>query len=88
MLQSCQSNLLIDNKPIIAKIESLDFSKTIFEVSIDNNENIIDTLSFEKIKTGENGSVLYEFKELRNKDGKIIIETYYRDNEDLFFGKN
>jgi len=87
ILQSCQSGLLIDNQPIIDKIDNLNFSKTIFEVSIDDNENIIDTLSIEKIKTDENGNVLFEFKEFWNEYGKTIKQTYYRDNKDLFYQK-
>ncbi|QNK77779.1 hypothetical protein H7F37_03585 [Winogradskyella sp. PAMC22761] len=85
ILQSCQSDLLIDNKPIIDKIDKLKFSKTTFEVSIDDNENIIDTLSIEKIKTGENEIVLYKWKEYKNKYGKTTKQTYYRNNEDLFY---
>lgn len=63
------------------------FSKTIFEVSIDNNENTIDTLSIKKIKTDKNENVLYEFKEIWNEYGKTIKQSYYRDNKDLFYQK-
>ncbi|WP_034059146.1 hypothetical protein [Lacinutrix jangbogonensis] len=62
-------------------------NKTTFEVSIDDNENIIDTLSIEKIKTDDNGNVLFEFKEFWNKYGKTIRRTYYRNNKDLFYQK-
>ncbi|WP_157973007.1 hypothetical protein [Aureibaculum luteum] len=85
IVQSCQSDLLIDNKSIIEKIDKLKFSKTTFEVSIDDNENIIDTLSIEKIKTGKNEIVLYKWKEHKNKYGKTTKQTYYRNNEDLFY---
>ena len=85
ILQSCQSDLLTDNKPIIEKIDKLNFSKTIYEVSIDNNEKVIDTLSIEKIKTDANGNVRYELKEFLNGNGKTIKQSYYRSNEDLFY---
>lgn len=85
ILQSCQSDLLIDNKPIINQIDKLNYSKTIFEVSIDSNKNIIDTLSIEKIKTDKNEKVLYKFKEYSNKYGKTTKQSYFRDNEDLFY---
>ncbi|APG64094.1 hypothetical protein LPB136_01340 [Tenacibaculum todarodis] len=78
---------MIDNKSIIKKIDKLNFSKTTFEVSIDDNENIIDTLSIEKTKSDENGNVLFEFKEIWNEYGKIIKQTYYRDTKDLFYQK-
>jgi len=77
---------LIDNKSIIKKIDKLNFSKTIFEVSIDDDENIIDTLSIIKTKTNNNGKTRYEIKEYLPKvDGNIIQQTYYRNNEDLFY---
>ncbi|WP_055437644.1 hypothetical protein [Lacinutrix algicola] len=84
ILQSCQSGLLIDNKQIIDKIDKLNFSKTIFQVSVDENENIIDTLSIEKIKMGKNDIVLYKLKEYRNKYG-TSKQSYFRSNEDLFY---
>ena len=84
-MQSCQSDVLIDNKAIIERIDKLNFSKTIFEVSIDDNEKIIDTLSIEKIKNDKNGNVRYDFKEFLNINGKTIKQTYYRSNEDLFY---
>lgn len=85
ILQSCQSDLLTDNKPIIEKIDKLNFSKTIYEVSIGINEKVIDTLSIEKIKTDANGNVRYELKESLNVNGKTIKQSYYRNNEDLFY---
>jgi hypothetical protein len=85
ILQSCQSDLLIDNKSIIDNIDKLEFSKTTFEVSIDDNRNIIDTLSIEKIKTDKNEIVLYKWKEYKNKYGKTTKQSYYRNNEDLFY---
>lgn len=85
ILQSCQSDLLTDNKPIIEKIDKLNFNKTIYEVSIDSNENVIDTLSIEKIKTDENGKIAYEYKESWNEGRKFIQQSYYRINEDLFY---
>jgi len=86
ILQSCQSDLLTDNKTIIEKIDKLNFSKTIYEVSIDNNEKVIDTLSIEKVKTDANGNVRYEIKEFLSENEKTIKQSYYRSNEDLFFG--
>ena len=85
ILQSCQSDLLTDNKTIIEKIDKLNFSKTIYEVSIDNNEKVIDTLSIEKVKTDANGNVRYEIKEFLSENEKTIKQSYYRSNEDLFF---
>lgn len=85
LLQSCQSDLLTDNKSIIEKIDKLNFSKIIYEVSIDSNEKPIDTLSIEKIKTDANGNVRYELKEFLNENGKTIKQSYYRSNEDLFY---
>lgn len=85
ILQSCQSDLLTDNKTIIEKIDKLNFSKTIYEVSIDNNEKVIDTLSIEKEKTDANGNVRYEIKEFLSENEKTIKQSYYRSNEDLFF---
>ncbi len=85
ILQSCQSNFLIDNKSIIERIDKLNFSKTTFVVSIDDNENIIDTLSIEKIKTDKNEITLYKLKEYKNKYGKTTKQSYYRNNEDLFY---
>jgi len=86
IIQSCQSDLLIDNKSIIKNIDKLNFSKTTFEVSIDNNEDIIDTLSIVKTKTDENGKTLYAIKEYLPKvDGSIIQQSYFRNNEDLFY---
>jgi hypothetical protein len=77
---------LTDNKSIIQKIDKLNFSKTTFEVSIDNNENIIDTLSIIKTKTDKNGKMLYVIKEYLPKvDGSIIQQSYFRNNEDLFY---
>lgn len=87
IVQSCKSDLVIDNNSIIKKIDKLNFSKTIVEVSIDDNENIIDTLSIEKTKSDKNGNVLFEFKETWNEYGKTIKQTYYRDNKDLFYQK-
>ncbi len=86
IIQSCQSDILIDNKSIIKKIDKLNFSKTTFEVSIDDNENIIDTLSIVKTKTDENGKTLYTIKEYLPKvDGNVIQQSYFRTNEDLFY---
>jgi hypothetical protein len=77
---------LIDNNSIIQEIDKLNFSKTTFEVSIDNNENIIDTLSIIKTKTDKNGKMLYVIKEYLPKvDGSIIQQSYFRNNEDLFY---
>ncbi|MCL7755131.1 hypothetical protein [Polaribacter sp. Z022] len=86
IIQSCQSEFLMDNKNIIEKIDKLDFSKTIFEVSIDKNENIIDTLSVVKIKTNKNGKIVYKQKEyLPKASGNIIQQSYFRNNKDLFY---
>ncbi|MCC1485602.1 hypothetical protein [Winogradskyella immobilis] len=86
IIQSCQSDLLIDNKSIIKKIDKLKFSKITFEVSIDADENIIDTLSIVKTKTDDNGKTLYTIKEYLPKvDGQIIRQSYFRSNEDLFY---
>jgi len=85
ILQSCQSNLLVDNKPIIDKIDKLNFSKTTYEVSIDANENSIDTLTIEKIKTDKKGNVLYKLKEFSDKYRPTKKQTYYRSNKDLFY---
>ncbi len=86
IIQSCQSEFLRDNKNIIEKIDKLNFSKTIFEVSIDKNENIIDTLSIVKIKTNKNGKIVYKVKEYSPKaDGNIIQQSYFRNNNDLFY---
>ncbi len=85
ILQSCQSDNLIDNKAIIDKIDKLKFSKTTFEVSIDDKDNHIDTLTIEKIKKGKNEIVLYKLKEYKNKHGKTTKQSYYRNNEDLFY---
>jgi len=77
---------LIDNKSIIKKIDKLKFSKTTFEVSIDDDENNVDTLSIVKTKTDNNGKTLYTIKEYLPKvDGQIIQQSYFRNNEDLFF---
>jgi len=77
---------LIDNKSIIQKIDKLNFSKTTFEFSINNDENIIDTISIKKTKTDKNGKTLYEIKEYLLKiDRNIIQQNYYRNNEDLFY---
>lgn len=86
IIQSCQSDLLIDNNSIIQEINKLNFSKTVFEFSIDNEDNIIDTISIIKTKTDKNGKTLYEIKEyLLEVDRNIIQQNYYRDNEDLFY---
>ena len=84
-LQSCQSDLIIDNKSIIEKTDKMNFSKTIYEVSLDSNKKIIDTLSIERIKTDANGNVRFELKEFLNENGKTIKQSYYRSNEDLFY---
>jgi hypothetical protein len=77
---------LTDNKSIIQKIDKLNFSKTTFEVTIDNNENIIDTLSIVKTKTDENGKNRYTIKEYLPKvDGNITQKSYLRNDEDLFY---
>lgn len=68
LLQSCQSDVLIDNKSMIDKIDQLDFSKTIFEFSID-----------------ENGKLQFEMKKSLLNTGNIILESYYRNKEDLFY---
>lgn len=85
IVQSCQSDLLVDNKPIIEKIDKLNFSRTIYEVSINNNKEIIDTLSIKKIKTDANGKVRFEIKEFLNGNERTIQQSYYRKNEELFY---
>lgn len=85
-IQSCQSDLLIENKSLIKKIDKLNFSKTTFEVSIDGNENIIDTISIIKTKTDDNEKILYTLKEYLPKvDGQPIQHSYFRNDEDLFY---
>ncbi|WP_143032708.1 hypothetical protein [Polaribacter dokdonensis] len=77
---------MTDNKPLIKKIDKLNFSKTTFEVSIDDNENIIDTISIVKTKTDDNEKILYTLKEYFPKvDGQPIQQSYFRNNEDLFY---
>lgn len=86
IIQSCQSDLLIDNKSLIKKIDKLSFSKTTLEVSIDDNENIIDTISIVKTKTDDNEKILYTLKEYLPKiDGQPIQHSYFRNDEDLFY---
>ncbi|MBC3847673.1 hypothetical protein H8K90_14845 [Winogradskyella echinorum] len=62
------------------------FSKTTFEVSIDDNENIIDTISIVKTKTDKNEKILYTLIEYLPKvDGQPIQQSYFRNDEDLFY---
>ncbi|SDY16015.1 hypothetical protein SAMN05444411_1443 [Lutibacter oricola] len=87
VINSCQSNLSIDNKSIIDKIDKLNFSETKFEFSIDENDNILDTLSIVKTKLDEKGKVLYKLKRNLFKNGNFTYQTYYRNNEDLLYQK-
>ncbi|KAA5823545.1 hypothetical protein FPF71_12635 [Algibacter amylolyticus] len=64
----------------------MNFRKTTFEVSIDDNENIIDTISIVKTKTDDNEKTLYTLKEYLPKvDGQPIQHSYFRNDEDLFY---
>jgi hypothetical protein len=85
LIQSCQPNLEVGNKLLIDNIDRLNINKTILEVSVDDYENVIDTLSIVKLKLNEDGITLYEFKESWNNNRKSIKKTYFRNNKDLFY---
>lgn len=82
---SCKSDTITDNSSIINEINKLPYSKTVFEVSVDSNENIIDTLSIEMEKINELGKVVFKSIEYPKEFGSALKKSYYRDDENLFF---
>lgn len=87
LTQSCESDKIIDNTPILTSIDSLKFTTTVYKVALNENGKIIDTVSIKKIKTDKQGKTLYSIENKKSDFGDYNVEEYYRKNEDLVFQK-
>lgn len=87
LIQSCESDQIIDNTRILSSIDSLKFNTTIYKVILNEKGDILDTVSIKKLKRNKEGKTLYSIENQNLKFGTKSIEEYYRSNEDLAFQK-
>lgn len=80
---SCSSQ----NESQIKQIDNAKFTEIIYCIWIDDNGNVLDTVSIDSIKRYSNGALMYSFEDKSYENVTNTIEKYYRADEDLFISK-
>lgn len=85
-LSSCQTQTHLDNQTDIEALDSLPISETRFELELDSNGQVQDTISIIHLKFNHAGDKVYQRYEGQNPS-EIRITSYYREPGGIFFQK-
>lgn len=86
VLLSCQKKFFVENTE--AAISKLAFTEMIYELEVDENDQIMDTLSYEMRKRDKQNNIRY--KRQRSyilKDRVLDVEAYYAKDKTIFLHK-
>lgn len=72
-----------NNKSLIMDIDHAPVNQVIYGMSMDDEFNMIDTISVEKKKFGFDGQLIY--KSHYDIENKVLVVKYFRDSLDLFY---